>query len=106
MDNLEFIKSQVSREDMLYLLAEESSELAQAALKLARKMKGSNPTPKSIEECTDDYYEEIVDVTLCLYMLDYKDHIGDPKYFEMFDRKIERWAERLRGDNDGVNEET
>lgn len=32
---------------LLEQLAEESAELAQAALKLARKMRNENPTPKS-----------------------------------------------------------
>ena len=32
---------------LLEQLAEESAELAQAALKMARKMRNENPTPKS-----------------------------------------------------------
>ena len=35
---------------MLEQLAEECSELAHASLKLARKIRGENPTPKDIPE--------------------------------------------------------
>ena len=37
--------------EILAQLAEEASELAQAALKLRRALDGTNPTPKDIEEC-------------------------------------------------------
>lgn len=38
--------------EILAQLAEEASELAQAALKLRRALDGTNPTPKSVEECS------------------------------------------------------
>lgn len=37
--------------EIMAQLAEEASELAQAALKLRRALDGTNPTPKSVEEC-------------------------------------------------------
>lgn len=39
----------LSKTEILAQLAEEASELAQAALKLRRAMDGTNPTPKSVE---------------------------------------------------------
>lgn len=36
------------REEILAQLAEEASELAQAALKLRRALNGTNPTPKAL----------------------------------------------------------
>lgn len=45
-------------------LAEESAELAQAALKMARKPRGENPTPKSRADCIANLQEEIADVEL------------------------------------------
>ena len=36
---------------LLEQLAEESAELAQAALKMARKIRNENPTPKSRADC-------------------------------------------------------
>lgn len=41
----------IGTEAVLEQLAEKSAELAQAALKLARKMRGVNPTPKEEDEC-------------------------------------------------------
>ncbi len=50
---------------MLEQLAEEASELAQAALKLARKLRRENPTPKTFEECKANLREEYTDVVQC-----------------------------------------
>lgn len=43
-------------------LAEESAELAQAALKKARKLRGDYPTPKTMDEINKDLEEEVSDV--------------------------------------------
>lgn len=51
---------------LLEQLAEECSELAQAALKLARLERGENPTPKTEEECIAALKEEMADVGLCI----------------------------------------
>lgn len=48
--------------EILAQLAEEASELAQAALKLRRALDGTNPTPKDIEECEMNPLEELADV--------------------------------------------
>lgn len=50
-------------------LAEESAELAQAALKMARKIRNENPTPKSHTDCVANLQEEIADVELCISVL-------------------------------------
>lgn len=47
--------------EILAQLAEEASELAQAALKLRRALDGTNPTPKSVEECRKAFEEEYAD---------------------------------------------
>lgn len=44
---------------LLEQLAEESAELAQAALKMARKIRNENPTPKSRADCVANLQEEI-----------------------------------------------
>lgn len=54
--------------EILAQLAEEASELAQAALKLRRALDGTNPTPKSVEECLENTQEEMADVFVCLTM--------------------------------------
>lgn len=78
---------------LLEQLAEECSELAQAALKLARKERGENPTPKTLGECFKDLIAEMADVQLCIWVveisrgLDLRCHC---------DWKRERWAKRIR----------
>ena len=47
--------------EILAQLAEEASELAQAALKLRRALDGTNPTPKNVEECLENIQEEMAD---------------------------------------------
>lgn len=64
-------------------LAEESAELAQAALKMARKLRGENPTPKSR-----------ADVELCISILPAALH--DPaEVGKTMAAKHRRWNERL-----------
>ena len=55
---------------MLEMLAEECAELSQAALKLARSIRGENPTPKSEDACRDAVMEEWADVLVCSEYLD------------------------------------
>ena len=77
---------------LLEQLAEECSELAQAALKLARKERGENPTPKTLGECFKDLIAEMADVQLCIWVveisrgLDLRCHCA---------WKRERWAKRI-----------
>ena len=54
---------------VLEQLGEECCELGQAALKLARKYRDENPTPKTESECLDNLAEEIADVMLCIDLL-------------------------------------
>lgn len=89
------INDYLTTTDLLCQLAEEASELAQAALKLKRAMEGTNPTPKSVEECVENMDEEIADVSLLVSRLEYntKEHLlsqGRVAYW-----KAERWLKRL-----------
>ena len=45
-------------------LAEEAAELSKAALKLARVIRGENPTPVSYAQAVDSLMEEAADVEL------------------------------------------
>lgn len=76
-------------------LAEEASELAQAALKAARVLRGENPTPMSEKEAKANLIEEAADVRLCLRVLE--DFIGMESTRDIEDRKAERWRNRLLG---------
>ena len=55
---------------LLELLAEECSELAHAALKMARAERGENPTPKTVDECKAEVMEECADVWICIFELE------------------------------------
>ena len=60
------IMSLIGEEAVLDQIAEEAAELAQAALKLARKKRGVNPTPKSEDACLVAFLEEIADLEVVL----------------------------------------
>lgn len=97
MNKLEEIMDQLGEPEVLAQLAEEASELAQAALKLRRALDGKNPTPKTIEECRENLNEEFADVAICASALRI-----DTKW-ERMEPKINRWYERL---NKSFNEKT
>ena len=78
---------------LLEQLAEECSELAQAALKLARVEREENPTPKTEEECFKDLLEELGDVNLCMSVIEA--NWGISIRCLSVDKKA-RWAHRIR----------
>lgn len=89
--------------EILAQLAEEASELAQAALKLRRALDGTNPTPKSVAECEANLTEEIADVTNAIDTL-FDSWFGDDfksenEFWnaerEIEDNKYSRWLSRL-----------
>lgn len=77
--------------ELLAGLAEECCELAQAALKLRRFYDQTNPTPIDEVKATEDFYEELADVSL------YLDQITFPiSYVSGIKKaKLNRWKERL-----------
>lgn len=89
--------------EILAQLAEEASELAQAALKLRRALDGTNPTPKSVAECEANLMEEFADVTNAIdALLDswFGANIKSESEFwdaelEIEDAKYKRWLSRL-----------
>ena len=91
---------------LLEQLAEECSELAQAALKLARLERGENPTPKTLDECFGALIEEMADVKLCIWVVE---SIRGFNLSCNCDRKRERWAKRIRearGETPGEEKKT
>ena len=93
---IEYIREQLSQEELLCQLAEEASELAQAALKLRRVYDGSNPTPIKRSEAFDNLKEEIADVELVLMVLGYDRSMLLPEKYKRMDAKLIRWANRLK----------
>lgn len=92
MDDFEVICS-LGEPALLEQLAEECSELAHAALKLARLERGENPTPKTEEECVENLLEELGDVNLCMSVIEA--NRGIHIRCLSVDKKA-RWAQRIR----------
>lgn len=89
---------------VLEQLAEECSELTQAALKYARKQRGENPTPKSFDECYDALQEEMADVMLCMEA--YMENHSNDFYMEVAtikDEKKARWEQRIKEMEDATD---
>ena len=85
-----YVRSVIGDAAMFEQLAEECSELAQAAQKAARKLRGDNPTPKSRAEIGEALIEEYTDVTICAEELGLK---ADPVIAA---KKYIRWQQRIR----------
>lgn len=78
-------------------LAEECCELGHAALKLARKLRGENPTPKTYDECMKAFNEENADVLVCLDLLIKSGLIHNESIDSEMVLKERRWQDRLDG---------
>ena len=91
MTQRDYIRQKLGVLELLAGLAEEASELAQAALKLRRAYDGKNVTPVSQEDAYDKLLEEIADVGLCIQMLD----INQAEVCKIRREKYERWIRRL-----------
>ena len=90
-----YIRERLQDAELLAQLAEETTELGKAALKLRRVIDGKNPTPVSMAEAFDNFDEEIADVLLCLEILGYGlKELG--LYKAIIDGKRERWVRRLQ----------
>lgn len=70
-------------------LAEEAIELAHAALKKVRILRGGSPTPIFERIADDALIEEFTDVRLCADLID----LGIDN--TVYERKLNRWVRRL-----------
>lgn len=89
-ERVEYIKSRIPLPDLYEQLAEEAAELSQAANKMARYLRGINPTPKSEQEVQNNLIEEYTDVVnvACNILEIHPDWL-------VSDYKLYRWAKRL-----------
>ena len=94
MTGLETIKK-LSDAALFEQLAEECVELAHASLKMARKLRNENPTPKTIEEIYDSVIEELADVTLTSSILIELDNLDATSIENLANEKARRWIKRL-----------
>lgn len=79
----------IGKPAMLEQAAEECAEFAHACLKLARILRGENPTPANIEAVKNNLVEEWTDLTICAMEL----KLMSDKDIEK--KKLERFTERL-----------
>lgn len=92
----EKILEKLGRAAVLEQLAEEAAEVAQAALKMARIIRGENPTPKTHMEARADLEEELADFRVCVEVLDRSDLIFDMEIIKKLSEvKTKRWLDRL-----------
>ena len=76
-------------------LAEEASELSQAALKYRRTLSNSNPTPVTRREAETKLLKEIADVNLCLHVAGFEAVRHKISVNRTITAKAERWLKRL-----------
>lgn len=89
-DDLVDVLEDVPKPVLYEQLAEESVELAKAALKMSRVIRGENPTPVTQEEAVEMVREELSDLfTVCAVL-----NVG-PEIDRMMP-KLRRWAERVK----------
>lgn len=91
----EKIKQRLPQDELLAQLAEECSELSQAALKLRRALTGINPTPVTVDEARKSLVEEAADVYNVLGLL--LDAADNAEIYSIIRRKKARWLNRLEG---------
>ena len=88
---MNIIKERLPLIELLCGLAEEASELSQAALKLRRVFDGTNPTPVTEEQAIERLYEEIADTFLYIRQID----INFQNVENIIAEKKRRWEKRL-----------
>lgn len=104
---LDYIAEHLSAEDLLCQIAEEASELSQAALKLRRAITQTNPTPVTPEAAAKDLIEEYGDVINAMdaYILSANIHNDPALWYGVRKTKIIRWAMRLKEKLEGKTDD-
>jgi NTP pyrophosphatase (non-canonical NTP hydrolase) len=90
------IRLRLGLSEVLAQLAEEASELSQAALKMRRVLDGRNPTPVTLDAAESNLQEEFADVFLCMAGLVGVDTAAAERTIRA---KIVRWLDRLEENN-------
>ena len=100
-EKLQYIVDCLSTAELLPQLAEEASELAQAALKLRRVEDGTNPARISKEDAIKNLLEEIADVNLSIHLLGFDNEKTEVVCQEIMVQKTDRWADSLDWGSEG-----
>lgn len=100
-ESIKEIREKVPVPDIFDQLAEEAAELAQAANKMARVLRGTNPANIDEREAIERVIEEYTDV-----------HVVAKNILELqvdglqADYKIDRWAKRLEEKDSEIHDHT
>ncbi len=94
-DDATVISQNVPENEIFCQLAEECSELAQAALKLRRTTIKTNPTPQTYDMAFANLVEETADVLACLELIfgNEEEVKNDIEHLKLW--KLKRWADRV-----------
>lgn len=84
--------------EIMTQLAEEATELAQAALKYRRTLSNANPTTVGRKEAENMLLEEIADVKLCLHVAGFEAVRHKIQVNRTISTKTARWLKRLLGE--------
>lgn len=103
---METITKHIPLEDLLIQLAEEAAELAQAASKYHRAIRGINPTPVSQYGARLALIEEVADVNVAAEAVRMKLGILCDEIAVVEDEKIERWKKRIRTEAEDESQNT
>lgn len=87
--NRGYIRNTLSDAALYEQLAEECCEFAHACQKMARFLRGENPTPLTVNDIDGMIEEEYTDVMLVSNIL------GLNVDYDVYYKKTDRWAERL-----------
>jgi hypothetical protein len=87
------ILKEIGEAAALEQLAEECAELGKAALKMARIIRGENPTPRTADSVRDELSEEASDVLGCVHLL----RAGKVLFLDegLTAEKMKRWVQRI-----------
>lgn len=96
---MSIIKDEIGMCALLEQTAEECAELAQACLKLARKFRGENPTPATINDIQSKVTEEFADVKVCMDELLKGDVVSYKEVTAVAETKLSRWHNRIEEHN-------
>lgn len=96
------ITKEIGEPAVLEQLAEECTELAHAALKLARILRAENPTPVTEDMARKDIMEEMADVQVSMSILDVGvDWVDQQDIRIAIGRKLQRWQQRIKEAENG-----
>ena len=96
MTDTEYISAFLTTHEKWGQLAEEASEMSQAALKMQRLFMPTNKPRKTYREIIDNVYEEIADILVCLDVLGICPSTDDISRIRH--KKESRWAGGIRGE--------